>query len=307
MTTMAVLDKDPDEKMTEKQKVEFLQNTIKPSDKKLLTHVELLSTTHSANFTGALQCMSGQVSRIYASVQEGEKSKKRQISELNTGNNNARGGGRGRCATWNDVDKREEVKKKIGKVLTNDHHTRVNAKNLARMWNIGLDSAKRTLQALVFSSDLACKVICPPPVLAVWPLRVAILGGRTAKLPTPSWPVRSWRRLSIELWFTGDSTPRLMAWPFIKILLKREAVYHCNAIKICNVVWSHLVITLLNLFGVGHQEKQEAWDWWWKAGVKQSTRETNRPKHTCLLDWPKDSVETSGNTISLPVDEALSL
>ena len=99
MTAMAVLDKDPDEKMTEKQKVEFLQNTIKPSDKKLLTHVELLSTTHSANFTGALQCMSGQVSRIYASVQEGEKSKKRQISELNTGNNNARGGGRGRCAT----------------------------------------------------------------------------------------------------------------------------------------------------------------------------------------------------------------
>ena len=29
---------------------------------------------------------------------------------------------------------------------TNDRHTRVNAENLARMWNIGLDSAKRKLQ-----------------------------------------------------------------------------------------------------------------------------------------------------------------
>ena len=28
----------------------------------------------------------------------------------------------------------------------NDRHSRVNAENLARMWNVGLDSAKRTLQ-----------------------------------------------------------------------------------------------------------------------------------------------------------------
>ena len=46
VTAMAVLDKDPDEKMSEKQKVEFLQNTIKPSDNKLLTHVEMLSTNY---------------------------------------------------------------------------------------------------------------------------------------------------------------------------------------------------------------------------------------------------------------------
>ena len=50
------------------------------------------------------------------------------------------------CATRDDVDKREEIERKIGKVRTNDRHTRVNAENLARMWNIGLDSAKRTLQ-----------------------------------------------------------------------------------------------------------------------------------------------------------------
>ena len=40
----------------------------------------------------------------------------------------------------------QEIERKIGKVRTNDRHTRVNAENLARMWNIGLDSAKRTLQ-----------------------------------------------------------------------------------------------------------------------------------------------------------------
>ena len=39
-----------------------------------------------------------------------------------------------------------EIERKIGTVRTNDRHTRVNAENLARMWNIGLDSAKRTLQ-----------------------------------------------------------------------------------------------------------------------------------------------------------------
>ena len=58
---MAVLDKNPEEKMSERQKVEFLQKTIKPSDPKLTIHVELLSTNYSTNFHGALQYMSGQV------------------------------------------------------------------------------------------------------------------------------------------------------------------------------------------------------------------------------------------------------
>jgi hypothetical protein len=92
---MAVLDKNPEEKMSERQKVEFLQKTIKPSDPKLTTHVKLLSTNYSTNFNGALQYMSGQVSRIYASVQVSAKSKKRRISQVNTdGNNGGRGGGR---------------------------------------------------------------------------------------------------------------------------------------------------------------------------------------------------------------------
>ena len=95
MSAMAVLDKNPEEKMSERQKVEFLQKTIKPSDPKLTTHVELLSTNYSTNFNGALQYMSGQVSRIYASVQVNAKSKKRRISQVNTdGNNGGRGGGR---------------------------------------------------------------------------------------------------------------------------------------------------------------------------------------------------------------------
>ena len=68
MSAMAVLDKNPEEKMSERQKAEFLQKTIKPSDPKLTTHVELLSTKNSKNFNGALQHMSGQVSRICASI-----------------------------------------------------------------------------------------------------------------------------------------------------------------------------------------------------------------------------------------------
>ena len=50
------------------------------------------------------------------------------------------------CTTRSDIDRREDITKKIGKDRTNDRHTRVNAENLARIWNTGLDSAKRTLQ-----------------------------------------------------------------------------------------------------------------------------------------------------------------
>lgn len=51
------------------------------------------------------------------------------------------------CATRNDIDEMEEnMKRNVAKVRSNDRHSRVNAENLARMWNIGLESAQRTLQ-----------------------------------------------------------------------------------------------------------------------------------------------------------------
>ena len=49
-------------------------------------------------------------------------------------------------AIRDDVDMRHQAERKVGKVRSNDRHSRVNAENLARMWNVGLDSAKRTLQ-----------------------------------------------------------------------------------------------------------------------------------------------------------------
>ena len=50
------------------------------------------------------------------------------------------------CATRDDVDKQEELERKIGRVRSNERHSRVNAENLSRMWNVGLDTAHRTLR-----------------------------------------------------------------------------------------------------------------------------------------------------------------
>lgn len=49
-------------------------------------------------------------------------------------------------AIRDDVDVRHQAERKVGKVRSNDRHSCINAENLARMWNVGLDSAKRTLQ-----------------------------------------------------------------------------------------------------------------------------------------------------------------
>jgi hypothetical protein len=40
-----------------------------------------------------------------------------------------------------DIDQR-----KVSRVITNERHSKVTPENLARMWNIGIDTAKRTLQ-----------------------------------------------------------------------------------------------------------------------------------------------------------------
>ena len=94
---MAVLDKDPDEKMSERQKVTWLQKTITPTDPDLATHVQLFSDKYKEDFDGALAYFSGQVSRVNASVQISARTKgKRRISELETGGRGRGGRGRGR-------------------------------------------------------------------------------------------------------------------------------------------------------------------------------------------------------------------
>ena len=50
------------------------------------------------------------------------------------------------CATRDDVDKQEELERNIGRVRSNERHSRVNAENLSRMWNVGLETAHRTLR-----------------------------------------------------------------------------------------------------------------------------------------------------------------
>lgn len=50
------------------------------------------------------------------------------------------------CATRDDVDNQESFERSIGRVRSNERHSRVNAENLSRMWNVGLETAHRTLR-----------------------------------------------------------------------------------------------------------------------------------------------------------------
>jgi len=43
-----------------------------------------------------------------------------------------------------DIDQQDD-KRKAGGVITNDRHSKVTPEELARKWNIGLDTAKKTL------------------------------------------------------------------------------------------------------------------------------------------------------------------
>ena len=86
------LDKDPDEKVSERQKVERLLKGINTPDAELLACKAVISQNYRANFPGACAYFSQEVARLHGGAQlENRKNRKRRVSEVTTG----RGGGGG--------------------------------------------------------------------------------------------------------------------------------------------------------------------------------------------------------------------
>jgi hypothetical protein len=94
------LDKDPDERVSARQKIERLLKGIKTPDTELLACKAVISQSYRADFPGACAYFSTEVARLHGGAQlEIRKNRKRRVSEVSSGREGrgrGRGGGRGR-------------------------------------------------------------------------------------------------------------------------------------------------------------------------------------------------------------------
>jgi hypothetical protein len=95
--SFSILDKDPDERLSEHQKVEKLLSCIQTQDMEMVAQKSIIASQYPNDFSGACNYFSAQVSRLHASAQlENSKYKnKRNISAMQ-GHGGGRDGGRGR-------------------------------------------------------------------------------------------------------------------------------------------------------------------------------------------------------------------
>jgi hypothetical protein len=95
--SFSILDKDPDERLSERQKVEKLLSCIQTQDMEMLAQKSIIASQYPNEFSGACNYFSAQVSRLHAGAQlENSKYKnKRNISAMQ-GCGGRRDGGRGR-------------------------------------------------------------------------------------------------------------------------------------------------------------------------------------------------------------------
>jgi hypothetical protein len=95
--SFSILDKDPDERLSEHQKVEKLLSCIQTQDIEMVAQKLIIASQYQNDFSGACNYFSAQVSRLHAGAQlENSKYKnKRNISAMQ-GHGGARDGGRGR-------------------------------------------------------------------------------------------------------------------------------------------------------------------------------------------------------------------
>jgi len=99
--SFSTLDKDPDERLSERQKVEKLLSCIQTQDMEMIAQKSIIASQYSDDFSGACNYFSAQVSRLHAGAQlENSKYKnKRNVSALQgrgSGRDGGRGGGRSR-------------------------------------------------------------------------------------------------------------------------------------------------------------------------------------------------------------------
>ena len=80
--SFSTLDKDPDEKYSERQKVEKLLSCIQTSDVELVSQKAVIASQYPDNFAGACNYFSAQVSRLHSGAQlENRKYKKRNVHD----------------------------------------------------------------------------------------------------------------------------------------------------------------------------------------------------------------------------------
>ena len=91
------LEKDEDERLSNRQKVERLIKGINTGDAELQASKAVIMQNYPRDFVGACAYFSQQVSRLHGGAQlEDRKYRKRRISEVNTSGGRGRGRGRGR-------------------------------------------------------------------------------------------------------------------------------------------------------------------------------------------------------------------
>jgi hypothetical protein len=91
------LDKDEEERLTDRQKVGKLLKGIQSSDTELLACKAVISQNYPRNFTGACAYFSQEVGRLHGGAQlENRKYRKRRVSEVSSFRGRGRGRGRGR-------------------------------------------------------------------------------------------------------------------------------------------------------------------------------------------------------------------
>jgi hypothetical protein len=97
LKSFSILDKDLDERLSERQKVEKLLSCIQTQDMEMVAQKSIITSQYPNDFSGACNYFSAQVSRLHAGAQlENNKYKnKRNISAMQ-GHGGGRDGGRGR-------------------------------------------------------------------------------------------------------------------------------------------------------------------------------------------------------------------
>jgi hypothetical protein len=98
--SFSTLDKDPDERYSECQKVEKLLQCIQMPDMKVVAQKSVIASQYANDFSGASNYFSAQVSRLHgeAQLENSKYMKKHNVSAMygHGGQDGGRGGGRGR-------------------------------------------------------------------------------------------------------------------------------------------------------------------------------------------------------------------
>jgi len=77
-----VLQKDPDQQLSQRQQVEYLQKALQPEDTQLKAAIPIISSQHANNFVAACAFFSSEVSRIHGEAQNAYQGRKRRVSVL---------------------------------------------------------------------------------------------------------------------------------------------------------------------------------------------------------------------------------